>query len=126
MQQCGHLFKLKVGRAPFAPELKKQTGSLGSRLSDRPTTIKTFCARPGDEFVCCAVHVAAVAPDVEVERARQKLSDVVRWLAKHDVAASHDVYDAHGPDSSRLAKISADLDADLVVAGAYGHFRLQE
>jgi len=76
--------------------------------------------------ICEQVHVAAVAPEAEFERARQELSDVVRWLAKHDVAASHDVYDAHGPDSSRLAEISADLGADLVVAGAYGHSRLQE
>ncbi len=76
--------------------------------------------------LCEKVSVVAVAPDAQFTRARAELADVGSWLVKHGIPANCDVRAAAGSDSGRLAEIAGENDADLVVAGAYGHGRLQE
>jgi len=59
--------------------------------------------------------------------ARDSAADVVRFLMRHGVKARSDVL---GVGSAAvevaMARIASDMDADLVVAGAYGHSRLRE
>jgi nucleotide-binding universal stress UspA family protein len=71
------------------------------------------------------VTVVEVAPEAELASARSHLDDVVVWLGLHGVAAeSLPVPGADAP--ARLRGVVVDLKADLIVAGAYAHSRLQE
>lgn len=58
--------------------------------------------------------------------ARQRLQDVIGWLAGHDIEAEplvqiSDTFDARG-----LAEVAHTVRADVVVAGAYAHNRFRE
>jgi nucleotide-binding universal stress UspA family protein len=52
--------------------------------------------------------------------------DVVAWLARHGVSADQIVARASDDVAATLAIIAAEQDAELIVAGAYGHNRLRE
>jgi nucleotide-binding universal stress UspA family protein len=72
------------------------------------------------------VVVAAVA-EGDRPAARDGAADVVRFLMKHGVRASAEVLDSSGPDvADILARKAAEIGADLVVAGGYGHSRFRE
>jgi nucleotide-binding universal stress UspA family protein len=60
--------------------------------------------------------------------AAARVSDVVAWLSRHDIAASELVPEIDEARSAmaRLGDIAADVGAGLVVAGAYGHSRFRE
>jgi nucleotide-binding universal stress UspA family protein len=71
------------------------------------------------------VTVAEVAPEAGLAAARSRLDDVVDWLGLHGVTAEAlPVAGAEAP--ARLRGVVADLKANLIVAGAYAHSRLQE
>jgi nucleotide-binding universal stress UspA family protein len=71
------------------------------------------------------VTVVEVAPEADLASARSHLNDVVEWLGRHGVSA--EALPVAGADApARLRGVSADLEADLIVAGAYAHSRLQE
>ena len=72
------------------------------------------------------VTVIEIAPDEEMSRAKHHLTDVVDWLARHGVKATGRAIPATGPDSDSLREQAREQQADLVVAGAYGHSRLRE
>ena len=72
------------------------------------------------------VTVVEVASDEELAAARIRTDDVADWLARHGVAASARTATAVGDDFERLSSIAMELDAGLVVGGAYGHTRLRE
>ena len=72
------------------------------------------------------VTVVEVAGAASIEPARARLDGVVGWLAAHDVAAQVRVVASTGDDAAQLGAIAAELDAGLVVAGAYGHSRVRE
>jgi nucleotide-binding universal stress UspA family protein len=57
-----------------------------------------------------------------------RLRDVAAWLSRHGIAASEFVPDINESlhTTVQLDKIAADVDAGIVVAGAYGHSRLRE
>jgi nucleotide-binding universal stress UspA family protein len=57
---------------------------------------------------------------------RKHLDDVVRYLARHRIAASAITTLAKGSIANELIGISQAENADLIVAGAYGHARLGE
>lgn len=67
---------------------------------------------------------------VEVARepadARFPSKDVVAWLARHGITADQIIAKSSGNDAGSLAVIAAEQDAELIVAGAYGHNRLSE
>lgn len=67
-------------------------------------------------------------PGVSRSAALSRLRDVAAWLSRHGVAASELVPDfnesRHAP--ALLDGIAAEVDADIVVAGAYGHSRFHE
>lgn len=72
------------------------------------------------------VTVVEVAPRDQQSDAMGRVASVVDWLGRHGIKADSQVMDASGDDSTRLERLAHDLDADLVVAGAYAHHRMQE
>lgn len=72
------------------------------------------------------VSVMEIVADEDVTRARQDVSDVAAWLARHGVIAKPEAVPAVGPDAERLYDLARERQADLIVAGAYGHHRLRE
>ena len=79
-------------------------------------------------FLKQAAHVDVVEVTVEDDLAasRRRLDDVVAWLKQHGVEASASASVSTEDDKGQLDAIFGDRQADLVVAGAYGHSRLQE
>ena len=57
-----------------------------------------------------------------------RVRDVVAWLSRHGVSASHLVPDINEDRDAifQLDTIAADVDAGVIVAGAYGHSRFRE
>ena len=72
------------------------------------------------------VTVVEIAPENERVQARRHLDQVVEWLKRHGVTAESIVAVSAGNDSKHLAEIGREQNADLMVAGAYGHNRLRE
>jgi nucleotide-binding universal stress UspA family protein len=72
------------------------------------------------------VAVVEVAPDEELAEARARTEDVADWLARHGVAASARAVAAANEEATQLWNIGKELDAGLIVGGAYGHTRLRE
>lgn len=64
--------------------------------------------------------------DEDIPAARQRVGDVVTWLMGHDIAASGRVVVSNGNDAAQIEAVAIELDAGLVVGGAYGHNRLRE
>jgi nucleotide-binding universal stress UspA family protein len=61
------------------------------------------------------------------ETAKRHLSDVAGYLRRHGVVAAREVWrQARGPVGAELLHLVRDEDADLIVAGGYGHSRLGE
>jgi nucleotide-binding universal stress UspA family protein len=75
-----------------------------------------------------AAHVAVIeiAAESELPAARARLGEVTGWLKRHGIAAEPTASPAAGDDATLLQHILKDREADLVVAGAYGHSRLRE
>ncbi|MDP1965981.1 MAG: universal stress protein [Reyranella sp.] len=70
--------------------------------------------------------VVEIASGEDVPEARARIEDVADWLARHGVAASARAVASLGDDTAQLSSVAAELDAGLVVGGAYGHTRLRE
>jgi nucleotide-binding universal stress UspA family protein len=58
--------------------------------------------------------------------AGRRVSDVANWLRSHQVDACHMVPTHRGNAVEQLAKHASDIEADMIIAGAYGHTRLRE
>jgi nucleotide-binding universal stress UspA family protein len=72
------------------------------------------------------VTVVEIADEKTLSAARTHLEDVTIWLKSHGIAAETLVSSSTGNDAMRLKTIAQEQDADLIVAGAYGHSRLRE
>jgi nucleotide-binding universal stress UspA family protein len=72
------------------------------------------------------VTVAELASLDDLPAARERLADVAAWLGRHGVTAEPLAVPSHGGDASTLAKLAHEQQADMLVAGAYGHSRLRE
>ena len=75
-----------------------------------------------------AAHVTVVEIDAETDlpETRTRLTDLANWLQSHGVVAETMAVQSSGFDAKSFGSIAQRLDADLVVAGAYGHSRLRE
>lgn len=74
-----------------------------------------------------AKHVFVACVDEEdYALERQDLADVLAWLGTHGIKAKGDVLPFQGSVVDTLEVSAASLGADIVVAGGYGHTRLQE
>jgi nucleotide-binding universal stress UspA family protein len=109
----GHIQTLKIERAVLA---WKDTREARRAAYDALPLLK----------VAGHVVVAAIAPKDKLGHAKTELDDVLAWLKRHGVAASSLLTPAHGADATQLQSLVEDQKADLIVAGAYGHARLQE
>ena len=72
------------------------------------------------------VTVVGLARTDALPDALSHLEDVVRWLAGHGVAAKPMAVPCAVDAADRLYDVVRDENADLIVAGAYGHSRLRE
>lgn len=74
------------------------------------------------------VVVVEIAAADDLADARTRTQDVAGWLTGHGVAASARAVAATTSEGDQLRSIASDLelDAGLVVGGAYGHTRLRE
>ncbi len=72
------------------------------------------------------VHVVEAAEAGAKDHAARRLADVQAWLRRHGVEATSEALAGDGPLADRLEALARTLDADLIVAGAFGHSRLRE
>ncbi len=72
------------------------------------------------------VTVLEIAARDDLVAADSRVKDVATWLARHGVAATSRVVRSDGDDVVLLSALAIEADADLIVAGAYGHSRLRE
>jgi nucleotide-binding universal stress UspA family protein len=72
------------------------------------------------------VSVVQIAAEQDLPSAKDDLADVLNWLKRHDIIAKAEAVAADGEDSLRFADLARERQADLVVAGAYGHSRMRE
>ena len=73
------------------------------------------------------VIVQAICDEAEVAEATQQVEDVVAALKRHGVKARSSVSTApSGAVTMELERVAAANQADLIVAGAYGHNRTSE
>ena len=74
------------------------------------------------------VIVVEIAATDDLANARLRTQDVVEWLASHGVTSSARAVAATTSEGAQLRNIASDLElnAGLVVGGAYGHTRLRE
>jgi nucleotide-binding universal stress UspA family protein len=62
----------------------------------------------------------------DAQKATRRVEDVAAWLRRHGVIASARVSTAVEDTSAQIETLASDVNADLIVAGAYGHHRLRE
>jgi nucleotide-binding universal stress UspA family protein len=73
------------------------------------------------------VIVEVVDVDDDETPAQEHIDDVARYLARHEVAVTVKTTEySGGSDHAELLRIAQEVDADLIVTGAYGHSRLGE
>ena len=72
------------------------------------------------------VTVVEGAAATDLPEARTRTEDVAGWLAGHGITASARTDASLGNDAAQLSDIARELDAGLLVGGAYGHTRLRE
>jgi nucleotide-binding universal stress UspA family protein len=72
------------------------------------------------------VAVVEIVAERELEAARERLDDVVRWLGSHGVAADPIARESAGEDAHQLFAVAQERKAGVIVAGAYGHSRVRE
>jgi nucleotide-binding universal stress UspA family protein len=70
--------------------------------------------------------VVEIVADEDLADARSRTQDVVDWLARHGVAAAARAVAGSSDEAGQLRDIARQLNAGLVVGGAYGHTRLRE
>lgn len=73
-----------------------------------------------------AERVIIVEVSNDPAAARAPVEDVVAWLGRHGISGDRVISRAKGSRSDTLAAIADQEQADLMVAGAYGHSRIRE
>lgn len=73
------------------------------------------------------VTIMEICGKDEMDIARNRVGDVVLYLARHRIKAECRVeIQAHGSGADQIIALAEDEGADLMVTGAYGHSRLNE
>jgi nucleotide-binding universal stress UspA family protein len=72
------------------------------------------------------VTIVEIASEEDLAAGRAHLEDVANWLKSHGISAETLVSSSTANDAMQLKAIANEQDADLIVAGAYGHSRLRE
>ena len=71
------------------------------------------------------VSLVEITTDAKLAEAHYRLTDVARWLKRHDIHVEFSATVSQGNDAKQLDAASKQA-ADVIVAGAYGHSRLRE
>jgi nucleotide-binding universal stress UspA family protein len=69
------------------------------------------------------VSLVAIVAKEELAAARSQLAEIALWLGHHGIQAATKAVEAHGTHARTLDAVAEELEADLIVAGAYGHSR---
>ena len=72
------------------------------------------------------VTVIQIAAEEDREDVRRNLADVAGWLNRHGASVETVAAASAGDDAKTLNALAVEREADLIVAGAYGHSRLRE
>ena len=72
------------------------------------------------------VTIVEIAAEAELAAAKARLEDVAAWLKRHGVVGECAAVAAVGDNAGQFDAIAQEQEADLIVAGAYGHSRLRE
>jgi nucleotide-binding universal stress UspA family protein len=67
--------------------------------------------------------IVELAEDEELPEARSGVAEVVSWLGHHGITADAKVTLPSRANATQLDAIAGELEADLIVAGAYGYVR---
>jgi len=110
---------------PATAEPLKLQRALVAWKDTRETRRSVFDALPLLKLAA-QVTVVEIAADDELAEARLRLDEVVGWLKQHGVIAQSQACLASGDDAARLRQIADEQEADVLVAGAYGHSRMRE
>jgi nucleotide-binding universal stress UspA family protein len=70
--------------------------------------------------------VEIIEDDGDRAAAGRRVADVVAWLGRHQIDACHMVPNHRGDAVEQLISHASDIEADMIVAGAYGHTRMRE
>jgi nucleotide-binding universal stress UspA family protein len=70
--------------------------------------------------------VEIIESDGDRAAAGRRVADVSAWLRRHQVDASHMVPNHQGDAVEQLVRHASDIEADMIIAGAYGHTRMRE
>ena len=70
--------------------------------------------------------VEIIESDSDRAAAGHRVADVAAWLGRHKVDACHMVPNHRGDAVEQLIRHASDIEADMIVAGAYGHTRMRE
>jgi len=72
------------------------------------------------------IDIVEIAPQEDLGAAKGRLDDVAAWLGRHGVAADVHTIPNFGDDAASFGAVVEEREADIVVAGAYGHSRVRE
>lgn len=73
------------------------------------------------------VTIAEICASSEQDAARKRVRDVAGYLQRHGVQCQHEIrVHTAEPDGGYLVRLAAEVGADLIVTGGYGHSRLGE
>ena len=72
------------------------------------------------------VGLVEITDEDGLDAARSRLANVAAWLARHGVTAEVNAVRQSDSDAAGLTAAADELEADIVVAGAYGHSRVKE
>jgi nucleotide-binding universal stress UspA family protein len=72
------------------------------------------------------VGLAEIAPADHLAAVRGRLAEVAVWLSRHGITAKPLAVPSNGDDALQLRELAREHDADMVVAGAFGHSPVRE
>jgi nucleotide-binding universal stress UspA family protein len=72
------------------------------------------------------ISVVAIASEEEKDKAKEQVTDVVRWLLRHGLKVTGETRTLKGVDTLCFEQLVQEKAPGLIVAGAYGHSRLRE
>jgi nucleotide-binding universal stress UspA family protein len=73
-----------------------------------------------------ANRVTLVEASNDPHGAREGIKDIAGWLQRQGIGADHILSRIRGSGAQTLAAIATEVEADVIVAGAYGHSRIWE
>ncbi len=113
---------------PYAGRFEPTTGKAMVAWDDSREAARALADSLPLLHRCDGVQLVAWNESKEDDAAvRGRLDAVCRWLARHDVRATARIEPDPGADiADAMLSRAADLEADMIVMGAYGHARWTE